>query len=78
MANKPLSPLDEVRVAIIRRSLVSLRRIKLNAYGYWEFSRSGLSRAAVDRAVNILVARGEAAVEPYRDGIIVWPVETGE
>jgi hypothetical protein len=65
MANKGIAatPLDEARIELIRREPSPLR-LETATYGWYR--NHGIPRAALDRAVTIMVARGEA--ELLNDG----------
>ena len=70
-----LSPLDEARIATIRASLAKTGGFILDDQWYRIYGGYGLSRAAVDRAIRILVERGEATLDATRGGVLVRPVE---
>jgi hypothetical protein len=59
MANKTITarPLDEARIALVRREPSPLR---LDIATYAWYRDHGIPRAALDRALTIMVARGEA------------------
>ena len=70
------SPLDGARMAMVRESVERSGMLVLNADGYGIFADRGMTKAVVDRAVNMLVARGEVTLSYGGFGVVVRPVRS--
>lgn len=73
-----VSPLDEARIAMVRDCIEHGSMLVMNADGYGIFADRGMTKAVVDRAVNMLVARGEVTLTYGGFGVVVRPVRSGK
>jgi hypothetical protein len=70
-----VTPLNEAHVSLLRSGARSDRRLRLDLMTYEDYRRMGITRAAIDRAVNIMAERREVELVPTPCGVLVRPLE---
>jgi hypothetical protein len=67
------TPLEELHIEWVRVRLATGERLTLDSSTYEHFAKRGISRREVNRAVNLMVERGEVRLQPTADGVLVRP-----